>query len=179
MKVSFSKNARCLFPKNTSGYMKSSNVRLDDYVHGSSFTRVRLILTIVLSVATLPALAQTVPTDPEVTCSVSTAEFNSWFQAGSPSLNGVVNPANSVSFPNTPNCSFYEWAEQMFLWLTSPAPQIYGSGGRIFDSPTLFRRVAAGFKWESDVHSTYSGGAASLQLTPGPVRSEQSADSFR
>jgi hypothetical protein len=50
----------------------------------------------------------------------------------------VVLPANSVTFPNTPNCSFYQWSMQMFLWLTSPAPVTYGGGGRIFDTSTFF-----------------------------------------
>jgi hypothetical protein len=51
-----------------------------------------------------------------------------------------VNPANSVTFQNSANnCIFYQWSEQMFLWLTSPAPASYGGGGgRIFDSPTFF-----------------------------------------
>jgi len=84
------------------------------------------------------AAAQTVPTDPQVVASLSPAVFNSWFQSGTASLDGVVNPANSVTFPATPNFSFYAWSEQMFLWLTSPAPPVYGGGGRIFDSPTFF-----------------------------------------
>ena len=52
-------------------------------------------------------------------------------------LNGVVNPANSLNAPQ-PNCGFYSWSEQMFLWLTSPAPAAYGGGGHIFDSPAFF-----------------------------------------
>ena len=85
------------------------------------------------------SLAQTVPADPDVACSVSSTKVNGWFKSGSASLNGVVNPANSVAFPNTPNCSFYEWSYQMFLWLTSPTPPIYGGGGgRIFESSAFF-----------------------------------------
>ena len=78
------------------------------------------------------------PTDPSPTCTVAPATFATWFQSGSPSLNGVVNPANSVAFPDSPNCSFYQWSKQMFLWLTSPAPSIYGGGGIILDSPTFY-----------------------------------------
>ncbi len=84
------------------------------------------------------ASAQTIPSDPSPTCTVPTAVFATWFQSGTPGLNGVVNPANSVAFPNTPNCSFYQWAAQMFLWLTSPAPSVYGGGGRILDSASFF-----------------------------------------
>jgi hypothetical protein len=49
-----------------------------------------------------------------------------------------VNPANSVTFPNTPNCSFYQWAMQDFLWLTSPTTSAYGGNGLILDSPAFF-----------------------------------------
>jgi hypothetical protein len=67
------------------------------------------------------------------------AEFNSWFVSGSVALNGLVKPANSVTFPNIPNCSFYKWSEQMFLWLTSPAPASYGGGGGlVMNSPVFY-----------------------------------------
>ena len=81
-----------------------------------------------------------VPTDPVTTgCSVSTTEFNTWFETGAVTLDGVAKPANSVTFPDSPNCSFYKWSEQMFLWLNSPAPPSYGGGGgRIFNSPAFF-----------------------------------------
>jgi hypothetical protein len=85
------------------------------------------------------------PTDPNLTCVVTPAVFATWFQpippatTGAVTLNGVVNPANSVTFPNTPNCSFYQWSEQMFLWLTSPAPSTYGGGGGlVMDSPSFY-----------------------------------------
>jgi hypothetical protein len=82
---------------------------------------------------------QSLPSDAQDACPLPSATFNGWFQSGTPSLDGVVNPANSVTFPNVPNCSFYAWAEQMFLWLNSPAPATYGGGGgRIFDSAAFF-----------------------------------------
>lgn len=90
------------------------------------------------SASAVPVAAQTIPTNPSPTCTVSPTNFASWFQSTPPTVNGVVNPANSVAFPNTPNCSFYQWSEQMFLWLTSPAPSSYGGGDRIFDSPTFY-----------------------------------------
>ena len=77
------------------------------------------------------------PTDAQDACPLSAATFNTWFQSGSVTLNGVVNPANSLNIP-APNCGFYSWSEQMFLWLTSPAPPSYGGGANIFDSPTFF-----------------------------------------
>lgn len=88
--------------------------------------------------ANTAAKAQSLPTDVQSSCTVSPTMFASWFQTGTPALNGVVNPANSITFPNSPNCSFYQWSKQMFLWLTSPAPSIYGGGSRIFDSPTFY-----------------------------------------
>ena len=101
----------------------------------------RILLLTIVAAATSgsPSLAQTVPSDPDVACSFPATTVNGWFKSGSAALNGVVNPANSVSFPNTPNCSFYQWSYQMFLWLTSPAPAIYGGGGgRIFESSAFF-----------------------------------------
>lgn len=80
------------------------------------------------------------PTDADSGCasSVTTAEVNGWFESGTATLNGAVKPANSVLFPNVPNCSFYKWSEQMFLWMTSPAPPRYGSGGLVMNSPAFF-----------------------------------------
>jgi hypothetical protein len=61
-----------------------------------------------LAIASLAsAFAQTIPPDAKPTCTVTAAVFKTWFTSGTPVLNGVVNPANSVTFPNTPNCSFY------------------------------------------------------------------------
>jgi hypothetical protein len=83
--------------------------------------------------------AAAVPAQAPRACTVPTTTFDTWFQSGTPSLNGVVNPANSVTFSAVPNCSFYQWSEQMFLWLTSPAPPVYGGGGGfIFDSPAFY-----------------------------------------
>ena len=82
------------------------------------------------------------PIDANTPCSTSLtpAEFNSWFASGVVTLDGLVKPADSVLFPNIPNCSFYKWSEQMFLWLTSPAPPSYGGGGGglVMTSPIFF-----------------------------------------
>jgi|SRR5580692_6363615 hypothetical protein len=108
------------------------------------------------------ATAQTLPLDAAPNCPVSASTFASWFQSGMPALNGVVNPANSVSFPATPNCSFYEWSEQMFFWLTSPTPPFYGSGSGafVFDSPAFFDVSPL----DATFHRTL------LQHTPGFIR---------
>jgi hypothetical protein len=83
------------------------------------------------------------PSDPNPSCVVPSTLFATWFQTpGTPipaPVNTVFAPANSVSFPNSPNRSFYQWAMQDFLWLTSPAPATYGGGGGlIMDSPTFY-----------------------------------------
>lgn len=85
-----------------------------------------------------PQTAVVVPSDAKATCTVAPSDFSSWFQSGSVTLNGIVTPANSITFPNSPNCSFYEWSERMFLWATSPAPPSYGGGQHVFDSPGFF-----------------------------------------
>ena len=72
------------------------------------------------------------PADAQTTCTVASAEFKSWF-GGTVTVNGAVTPADSINFPNIPNCSFYQWAERMFLWLTSPTDI-----GHTFDSPGFF-----------------------------------------
>ncbi len=100
---------------------------------------VGLIVMVALLWGVSPLKAQTIPSDAHATCTVTPAQFAGWFQTGTASLNGVVNPADSLHFPNIPNCSFYQWAEQMFLWLTSPAPPTYcGGGAHVFDSPAFF-----------------------------------------
>ena len=88
--------------------------------------------------AITPAAGQSLPSDAQPICAVPQATFNSWFQ-GPPGLNAVVKPANSITFSNPlNNCPFYEWSEQMFLWMTSPAPAIYGGGARVFDTDVFY-----------------------------------------
>ena len=98
------------------------------------------LLFVLSVVGTSSVSAQTIPSDAKATCTVTAAQFASWFQSGSVAVNGVVNPANSVTFSNPPaNCPFYQWSKQMFLWLTSPSPALYGGGGgRIMDSPSFY-----------------------------------------
>jgi len=78
-----------------------------------------------------------VPIDAQDACPLSATTFAGWFESGAVSLNGVVNPADSL-VNLAPDCGFYAWSEQMFLWLTSPAPSTYGGGAHIFDSPAFF-----------------------------------------
>src|SRR5260370_3413268 len=116
------------------------------WISGNSGRVLRLMLlavaTVMIVVATgcpppPPPPPPAVPTDAQDACPLDAATFAGWFQSGSVSLNGVVNPADSRIGPS-PNCGFYQWSEQMFLWLTSPAPSAYGGGAHIFDSPSFF-----------------------------------------
>jgi hypothetical protein len=78
------------------------------------------------------------PANVKMTCAFSQADFNAIFESGSVTKDGVVLPADSFSFTPNSLCSFYKWSEQMFLWLTSPAPSRYGPGKHVFDSPVFF-----------------------------------------
>ncbi|MDB5680066.1 hypothetical protein [Sphingomonas bacterium] len=85
----------------------------------------------------VPGHGQTIPTDAQPICAVSAPAFAAMFESGTPTLNGVVKPADS-QVNLSPNCGFFNWTEQMYLWLTSPAPSRYGGGGRIMFSPTFY-----------------------------------------
>jgi hypothetical protein len=87
------------------------------------------------------ANAQTVlPADVKQTCTVTRNEFAGWFLAHGPEKDGIVNPADSLSFtsPQDSPCPFYKWSEQMFLWLVSPLPPQFHLGTHIFDSATFY-----------------------------------------
>ncbi len=83
------------------------------------------------------AMAQTVPTDAAGGCPIAPATVASFFESGSVTLNGVAKPADSTKVL-APNCGFFQWTEQMFLWLTSPAPASYGGNSLIMFSPKFF-----------------------------------------
>ena len=115
-------------------------VNLSGLRRASTATNVRLSLAATFICLSTMALAQTVvPNDPPMTsCKVAPIEIANWFTSGTITPNGGVDPADSVIFPNVPNCSFYKWSEQMFLWLTSPAPSKYGPGTHVFNSPVFY-----------------------------------------
>ena len=83
------------------------------------------------------ASAQAVPTDAAGGCPIPPATVASFFESGTVTLNGVVKPADST-LPLAPNCGFFQWTEQMFLWLTSPAPATYGGGSHVMFSPQFY-----------------------------------------
>ncbi|MEO8886203.1 MAG: hypothetical protein ABI367_09090 [Mucilaginibacter sp.] len=74
------------------------------------------------------------PQDVLASCTLSADSFKTWFADKNVTLNGVVTPANSVAFPtNNTNCDFYQWAERMFLWVTSPV-----NGGPVLASKEFY-----------------------------------------
>lgn len=106
------------------------------------FARASIGLGLALSTTTIffarPIAAQLVPTDAQLACAISQPALAAMFESGTITPNGVVKPANSL-VNLTPNCGFFSWSEQMFLWLTSPAPSSYGGGGgRIMFSPSFY-----------------------------------------
>jgi hypothetical protein len=84
----------------------------------------------------LPADADTANVPANVP--LSSFIFDGWFVSGTPTLNGAVNPADSTEVTNAPNWAFYQWGENMFLWLTSPSPSIYGGNGLVLTSPIFY-----------------------------------------
>jgi hypothetical protein len=99
----------------------------------------RLLLpAFALLIVSSTSFAQNLPKDSKPTCVATPSLFNSWFASGSPSVNGVVDPANSITFQPANNCNFYLWSHQMLLWMLSPAPGNYGGTGRVFDSGVFY-----------------------------------------
>jgi hypothetical protein len=79
------------------------------------------------------------PQDAQPVCVVPQSTFNTWFTSGTPTTNGAVAPANSVTFGHQNNCDFYQWSHQMFLWITSVDQGQYG--GAVIASPTFYTVV--------------------------------------
>lgn len=98
----------------------------------------RLLLLASTCMAAMSLQAQTLPSDANPTCTVSASDFAGWFESGTVTANGGVNPADSITFVGNSNCAFFTWSEQMFLWVTSPAPAAYGGGNRVFESPVFY-----------------------------------------
>lgn len=71
-----------------------------------------------------PADAQVLPADVQPSCMFRPADFAAMFVSGTVTVNGAVMPANSTVNPGASNqdCPFFLWADQMYLWLTSPVP---------------------------------------------------------
>ncbi|MGZ3756146.1 MAG: hypothetical protein ACXVAY_04370 [Mucilaginibacter sp.] len=64
--------------------------------------------------------ASNLPQNVLASCTLVPDTFKTWFVGGVVTPNGLVTPANSVGLIHNTNCQFYQWAERMFLWVTSP-----------------------------------------------------------
>ena len=73
------------------------------------------------------------PQDVLASCTITPDTFKTWFANGNITENGAVTPANSVTFPHSNNCDFYQWSERMFLWITSPI-----NGKPVLNSPLFY-----------------------------------------
>jgi hypothetical protein len=111
-----------------------------------------LMAVVALTSSTLVATAQTVVPEasnsPGIGCPISPGEFNGWFVSGSVTPNGMVNPPDNVNFvpdpdPDKRDCSFYQQAAHMFLWVTSPPLFGYRGDSYVFDS-SVFYEVSPG-----------------------------------
>lgn len=114
-------------------------------VHIATVRKILAQSLTVLAVLTLSeaARAQTVlPADAKETCTVSPADFKKWFLGNTVSKDGIVLPADSLTFTSPPDdlCPFFKWSQQMFLWLTSPV----GPGRHVFASPQFYGVEAPG-----------------------------------
>ncbi len=76
------------------------------------------------------------PKDPQLTCTVTNAEFAKWFHNGMIQKDGLVDPADSLNFTAS-LCNFYKWSWQMFLWANSPQHS-YGGKSLVFNSPVFY-----------------------------------------
>jgi hypothetical protein len=94
----------------------------------------------ILVLGTAAVFAQGLPVVKQ-TC---TANIAPWFQSGTVTANGFVNPANSLTLDTSNNCNFYLWSQQMFMWMTSPASSIYGGNGVVFTSPVFYAITSCG-----------------------------------
>ncbi len=103
--------------------------------------KIKIGLVSVATVAGFAAItaadAQLVPTDAAPVCAIAPSTFAAMFDSGTVTLNGSVKAADSTVVL-TPNCPFFSWSHQMFLWLTSPAPRRYGGGSHIMFSPSFY-----------------------------------------
>lgn len=81
------------------------------------------------------ATLERLPQDVKISCTIAPDSFKKWFAGDTIIPNGFVKPANSVTFQPNNNCSFYQWSEQMFLWVTSPSPT---GPGRVMESSVFY-----------------------------------------
>ncbi len=116
------------------------------------------------------------PSDVLQSCVVGASDFKSWFKANEVSKNGIVLPANSVTFQHRNNCDFYRWSEQMFLWMTSPIINGDYSDGSVMES-SVFYTVTPEVSGKRELIPHKKGyplnATASIQKNDFPVDTEE------
>ena len=115
------------------------------------------LLTFVFLASQFANAQNPLPPDADISkCTLTQAQFASWFANGVVTQNGLVKPADSLGFKSDSLCNFYQWSTQMFLWLNSP---VSGTGGRVFDSPVFY-----------DVEAVQGKGFVLVPNTVGRIR---------
>jgi len=118
-------------------------------------TATHSLAALALLLITQPARAQTtLPPDVAPSCTVPAADFNRWFATGNAAKDGIVLPADSLSFTGDSACAFYRWSQQMFLWVTSPL-----GTGHVFETPQFY---------EVSPPDPQNGGARTLRAPTAP-----------
>ena len=98
-----------------------------------------VLAALALTCSSVLAHAQALPVDAKPACLFQSGEFPGWFATGAVTLDGAVDPADSLNFPSDSKyCDFYKWSERMFLWVTSQSP----NGVRVFQSPDFYTITA-------------------------------------
>src|SRR5215467_14627097 len=90
------------------------------------------LTTIALASSNACAQVQDLPGDAMKMCTVDQAIFASWF-GGTVTTDAPATPADSRN-DLISNCDFHQWAERMFLWLTSQGD----NGRRVFHSSDFY-----------------------------------------
>ena len=130
---------------------------MKNYIPKKLLAITAIFLVVVMAASFSSRSVPVVPVaNPPIGCGLTTAEFNSWFNSGSVTLNGIVKPFISNQFPepdeSPSDCVFFKWSEQTFLWLTSPVLPKRRTAApitplkslsnsitdRIFDSPAFY-----------------------------------------
>jgi hypothetical protein len=95
-----------------------------------------LVLTaLALASSSAAAQVQDLPRDAIQMCAVDPAVFASWF-GGTVTVDAAATPADSLKLSqDSSSCDFHQWAERMFLWLTS---RVGDKDRRVFHSSNFY-----------------------------------------
>ncbi|MEY4937640.1 MAG: hypothetical protein RIS64_3999, partial [Bacteroidota bacterium] len=109
-----------------------------------------------------PVTDSALPTD--IAPYVTETTISKWFKSDTIRPNGVVKPANSVTFPANTDTDFHQWSEQMFLWLTSPHGKGYVFNSALFHavlSDGSLQRIHSGLLLHAKLRHAKKGSSTS------------------